>query len=339
MTWDGEVGRGLRWLHSAQLSSGELPSFATSLEDREPAWVADQLNFITALAATAVAEVDDPLATEVIDRAVRFLQVEREWPGLWRYWARTNPKVDFTPPDADDTACCSIAVALRGHRTDRNRAILQAARDEKGRFFTWLLPRGRAAGASAWWAQRDERRTATVAMRADLWGTTEADPDDIDAVVNANVCRHLGPGSDTDRSADWVAEVVGHGSGTHDKWHHAPAVLWDAVADGARRGVGPFMAARPTVLEQIEASGEQGAAPRTSYEAALMLRASLALRGPRDLCLRLADEVLAAQRADGSWPRDTCYHGGPREVFAWASEALTTAVAVGALHSAGRLAR
>ena len=30
------------------------------------------------------------------------------------------------------------------------------------------------------------------ARRLELWNTTEADPDDVDVVVNANACRYLG---------------------------------------------------------------------------------------------------------------------------------------------------
>jgi len=326
-----QVDRGLEALAALQMPTGELPSFATPLDQGEPVWVPDQLNFITALGAAAVDEIDHPTASRVVDRAVAFLQEEREGPGLWRYWSRGNAQVDFTPPDADDTACCSIAVGLRGHKTTRNIVVLESTRADDGRFHTWLLPRGRSGGMRTWWALRDERRAATKDLRTDLWDTTEAGPDDIDAVVNANVCRYLGGRPTTDDAAAWVASIVRSGTDSGDRWHRSPFALWAAVADGSRRGVAAFTKIGPLVIERItDAVGSDGMVG-TSYETGLALGALTSLGADPAVRRRLADGLAAQQGDDGCWPRDLIYFGGPREVFGWAAESLTTAVAVSAL--------
>lgn len=330
-----QVALGLEALVRLQLPTGEIPSFASPLDQGEPVWVPDQLNFITALAATALADVDHPHARGIVDRAVRFLLEEREGPGLWRYWSRSSPQVDFTPPDADDTACCSLAVHTRGHATPGNVAILEATRAEDGRFHTWLLPPPGRLGPRTWWALRDERRKATVAMRAELWATTEAEPFDIDAVVNANVCRYLGPSPLTGPAADWVASVVREGTSSGDRWHRSRFALWAAAADGGRRKIPQLAELGPVITGHIaDAAGADGSVG-TSYETGLALAALVSCDGPQDLRAHVARGLAARQGADGTWPRDICYHGGPREVFAWASEALTTAVAVGALARQG----
>lgn len=327
---DGAVEAGVRWLADAQLPSGELPAYASALGDSEPEWIEDRLNFITALAAEALAELGRPDAERIVDRAVAFVASQREPGGRWRYWSTENERVRFTPPDADDTACCSLAVALRGGRTEANRRVLRATSTPDGRFHTWLIPHGPIADLRVRWLLRDERRPVTRALREELWASTEADPDDVDGVVNANVCRYLGPVHAPEGAVRWVASIVEAGGDTHDKWHRRMPTLWASVADGARRGIGPFVEVGGSVIAQVEAWAD-ARSPRRAIDLALALLAVQRFDGPPSLVDRLADELAAAQGADGSWPREVFYFGGPDEVFGWASEALTTAYAVAAL--------
>lgn len=330
------IDRGLDWLGRAQLPTGELPSFATPLGEAGPAWTPDQLNFITALGALALAPCRDQRAEAIIDRAVQFLVEEREWPWLWRYWSTGSSSAHTTPLDVDDTACCALAVALRGHDPSRNVEVLLASTAADGRFHTWLLPRGGGNGLRVWWALRNERRGATRAMRASLWETTEASPEDIDGVVNANACRLLGPDLAPSGAVDWVSSIVESGTTTEDRWHHSPYVLWAAVADGARRGIGRFAALGPIVNERISEVVQDRGGVGSSLENALALNTLLDFDGSTETIDRLEAEVIAAQGPDGGWPRDICYFGGPKKAFAWASEALTTACSVGALARHGR---
>lgn len=330
---DAAIDRAATWLAEAQLTSGELPSYASPLDAGPPTWVPDQLNFITALAASALRRVDHPSARGVSERAVRFLLEEREGPMLWRYWARSSAQHHWTPIDADDTACCSMAVAFTGRSTTANHRVLVGSMVD-GRFPTWLLWRG-GGGWRSWWALRDERRAATRAMRAELWATTEAAADDVDAVVNANVCRYLGPAAPASATA-WLAELIRTGAEHQDRWHRSPFALWAAVADGHRRRVEAFAPLAPRIIELVADRRRADGAVGSSYETALALDALVACDAPGDLRDQLARALVERQGADGAWPRDVCYHGGPKEVFGWASEALTTAVAAGAL--AGHLA-
>jgi hypothetical protein len=329
------IPKGLAWLRAAQLPTGELPSFASALDGGAPVWVPDQLNFITALGVIALAEIEHPEARAIVDAGVRFLLEEREGPGLWRYWSRSSAQVDTTPPDADDTACCSRAVAVRGHRTSGNVAVLKATAAPDGRFHTWLIPRERAGTLRTWWALRDERRAATRAMRDELWRTTEAELDDIDAVVNANVCNYLGPQPMTCAAAEWVASIVRSGDDSGDKWHRSPYALWAAVADGSRRGITAFSDLGPLLVERISGTVRADGTVGTSYETGLALSTLITFGAPDELCRAVGDGLLAQQHDDGSWPLDVCYHGGPREVFGWASAALTSAVALRALWRLG----
>ena len=324
------IERGLDWTLSNQTPAGELVSFASPLEEPEPVWVPDSLKFITALGAVALDEIDDPRASTVVDRAVTFLRRERESCAQWRYWSQENEQYDFTPPDADDTACASLAVATRGDRTRSNVGVLLANRDDRGRFYTWLVPRGRL-GPRTGWAMRDELRGAVRRRREELWATTEAERDDVDGVVNTNVIRYLGRRA-PDAAVRWVRSIVEDGA-EHDcdKWHRNPFTLYAAVADARRRGVESFSSVGPVVVRRVT-NRIDGGTVGSAMDDALALLALQGFEGAPSAQDELARSLLRTQSDDGSWGRSIFYYGGPREVFGWASEALATAWALQALH-------
>ena len=328
-TSSSSVDRALAWLAGVQAPTGELPAWASPLDVAVPSWTLDPLNFITALAAVALDAIDHPRAAAIVDAAVAFVVCERQQNGLWRYWASTNDQTGFTPADADDTACCSLAASLRGHDPTRNIALLLANRDRAGRFRTWFVPRGRGGlrlRAALW----DERSRSVRRERAALWETTEAEPGDVDAVVNANVCRYLGPAAPA-AAARWVVDEIRAGNEIGaDKWHRNATTLYLSVADGARRGVPEFTDAEGAIVDRIAGAWALGRieAPLDRAQAALALQAYGA--APAVLG-ELLDALESTQTREGCWERSVFYYGGPKELFGWGSEALTTAYAAAAL--------
>lgn len=327
------IGAGLDRLLDEQAPTGELLSVASPLDGAgspvEGGWVPDTLKFITALVVLALDEVADPRAVELVDRAVGFLRRERESMAQWRYWSSDNDQFWLTPPDADDTACCAMAVATRGDRTRANRALLRANRDGSGRFYTWLLPRG-SFDPRVWWGTRDEVRSIVRARRRELWETTEAEPDDVDVVVNANVARYLGRSAPAE-VVDWICSVVEAGDERNaDKWHRNRTTLYASIADGDRRGVPGYGRIAATIVGRIEAEVADGG-PDAALDRAFLLLAAQQFGAPAPVRAALARRLVDTQLDDGSWEPSIFYYGGPKEVFGWASTALSTACAVAAL--------
>jgi hypothetical protein len=332
---DHAVDTALAWLTEHQRPSGELPSYASALGSGPEEWIPDTLNFITALGALALDDVDDPRATGIVDRAVHFLRAEVERGDLWRYWSRESDQHDYTPPDADDTACCSMAVARRGVSTTRNVRLLVDNRDEQGRFRTWFVHH-RSSSLPFRWATREEWLPRVRRRRAELWANSEAEPGDVDGVVNANVVRYLGPDRAPAAAVEWVVELVESGlEGRCDKWHRNPTTAWAAVADGWRTGVAAFRPLAPIVvgriLDRLDATEPFGPALDTAQALVALRSFSAAADVPTSAIDLLSDQLVGSQRPDGSWDRSVFFYGGPDEVFGWASEALSTAVAVRAL--------
>lgn len=329
----------LDWLVAHQTSSGEVSCWSTSLSAGPPTWSRDSLCFVTALVAATLDEIDDPRASRIVDRAIAFLRSERETAAQWRYWAGSHRLHDLTPPDADDTACCSMAVARRGDDTEANVALLLAHRDPDGRFHTWLTPRRDVRDPRAWWGMRGELTPRSRRARRELWAGTEADAGDVDLVVNANVCRYLGPDRAPPEAVRWIVQTIraGH-EGTADKWHRNRFTAYASVADGARRGILPFGEVATTIATRVDASVRPDGTVGSALDTAHALLALQALDRAPGLQHRLAQGLIDTQHPDGHWERSVFYHGGPSESVGWASEALTTACAAAALaHGAGVL--
>jgi hypothetical protein len=103
------------------------------------------------------------------------------------------------------------------------------------------------------------------------------------------------------------------------------------MADGLRRGLEQFGRVGPTIVERISSRLGDGSGAPTGLDCAQMLLAVQGFDGPRELREDLSERLVEMQGTDGSWPRSVFYYGGPKEVFGWASEALSTAYAIQAL--------
>jgi hypothetical protein len=321
--WEaGPVGSAIAWLLVTQTADGDVPSYSSSLLE-EPDWQPDRPNFITALCVLALDDVAAPELDGFRDRARAYLLRQREPGGRWRYWSSTSPLHDYTPQDADDTACCAMALGEGPAAVDL--AVLLANRDGRGRFYTWFVPHGDVRSLRHRWALRAERTTAVLERRSVLWENSEAEPDDVDVTVNANVVRMLGASTAPVGAVEWIASVVEAGTEVEeDKWYRSRTALYRSVAVARFAGLRDLIVARLT--DEI---GPDGC--RDDLERADALRVLRLLDAPGSAIRRFADDLLDRQRPDGSWDRSICYFGGPQESFAFASEALSTAAAVGAL--------
>jgi hypothetical protein len=317
------------WLAAEQKASGEFPSFSSRLIEAQD-WQPDSVNFVTALTSLALEGVDLPQTTAMRERSAGYLLGEREVAGLWRYWAKAAALHDYTPPDADDTACCSLAVGSRAGTA--NQRILLANRDPQGRFYTWMIPRSEIRSLSYRWAIRSERSTTARARRVELWENSEASPSDVDVTVNANVIRYLGPRLAPVAAVEWVASVVEAGTEVEeDHWYRSRTSLYRSVALSARDGIERFAGLRNLIISRLVEDAASGGF-RSDLELADALRVLRLFDADPEDCLVLAKMLLQRQLPEGCWERSICYYGGPQESFGWASEALSTATAIGALH-------
>lgn len=294
------VDRALEFLRRRQGADGEFVAQLWRV-GRDPATsVRDRSVFITACVLYALRHV--PAGQDMAGAAVGFLIREMRAPGVWSYWtAASGKRID---PDLDDTAL--ISFLLKRHHPHialgSNVEAILAARDDAGLFRTWIRPGCR--------------------------------PNDVDAVVNANVVLHLGERPETAAACAFLRECVRAGAGSY--WYYVDdSALHYAVSRAAFHGVGALRDVQAVLvaraLERQQTDGSFGDELCTAWTISTLVNAEA---DGGDAVARAVAWLLARQRAHGGWRCVPAFTGpeppGPR-LFLWGSEELTTAACVEAL--------
>lgn len=326
---DRAIARGVAFLETGQLASGEIPIYATTDPTLAERATLDPSVFPTAIAALALAPC--PEAAQVRARACRFLLDEMDRNHLWRHWTRDHEQARSLPADVDDTSCASAALAAEGAAV-ANRDILLANRRGDGLFHTWIIPRLRWTGAAH--ARATLPRLAHLPTLYLFFRRTSAAPGDVDAVVNANALFYLRDFDGRQAVIDHLQAVLRSGNEAGcDKWYENRFAIVYFLSRALRAGGAE---AETLVVERLEAGP-----PANAMESAFAACARLDWGLPPGDAEMAA--LLAKQIPDGSWPRVALYHGGRERradgTFAprhpdtphWGSEALTTAFCLEAL--------
>ncbi len=303
------IEKGIAFLESAQLPSGEIPIETSPTPEMSGECVRDPVVFPAALAARALSIT--PSAARVRSRAVEFLLREMEPDGLWRYPSSEHPGHDYIPLDVDDTSIASAALAAAGRRFPNNRALLLANRARRGLFKTWIV---------RWWPH--PRKTYR------FFRDSTAELGDVDAVINANVVIYLGMCEETRPAiAHMLAVLRANGEMMSTKWYESRFTVWYFFSH-ALHEIAPE--AGEMIVPRVES-----ATPRNVLELALAASTLLLWNRAPDV-----QPLLDAQLPSGAWPRASFYHGGLKRISPnefqstppwWGSEALTTVLAVEAL--------
>jgi hypothetical protein len=327
------IARGLAFCSTRQLPHGEFTTLIGSdLDLSDGVW--DSSVFVTATVLSSL-EFVGGAAVPLIDRGLDFLESEREPGGLWRYYSSRQFKHTRIPPDLDDTCCVSLVLRRHGRPVPRNRRYILANRDADGRFGTWMIPTAhtgmlfrvtRAIGD--WRAARRKPPMPEKHRRSERFRnpTDPVAPGEIDPVVNANVIAYLGDAPDTTRAIDYVNQAIVKGGDAIRSFYYPNSLaLYYAVARAFRLGVTRFTEARQVCIDASRRQIEAHASPLTiALGVAVLLSFD-----PTSTAVPLGvNQLLASQRDDGSWPRETFYRGYAEF---WGSEELTTGFCLEAL--------
>jgi len=303
------IEKGVAFLESAQLPSGEIPIETSPTPEMSGDCVRDPVVFPAALAARALSITSS--AARVRSRALDFLLREMEPDGLWRYPSSEHPGHDHIPLDVDDTSIASAALLAAGREVPDNRRFLLANRNRSGLFRTWIV---------RWWPH--PRKIYR------FFRHTTAEVGDVDAVINANVVIYLGDCEETRSAiAHMLAVLRANGEMMSTKWYESRFTVWYFFSH-ALREIAPE--AGEMIVPRIEA-----ATPRNALDLALAASTLLLWNRAPDV-----QPLIDAQLPSGAWPRAGFYHAGLKRISPnefqptppwWGSEALTTVLAVEAL--------
>ncbi len=335
---DAAIKRGIEFLRKNQLPSGEFKTLvakdtALAVEARH-----DSSPFATAHIVSNLASCHIEELTPIIQRAAKFLSSQRLTCGLWKFWAKNHPGFWDIPADMDDT--CVVSLALRDAKVDIRQSIevLTGNIDERGRFFTWIQrrPVHKRKILSLWILLPIAK---SVLGREGFFQTGEARRDDIDAVVNANVVRHLAchPGATT-RAVEWLWQVIqSRREEAEDRYYQNEFALYYSIARALQDNVTAFSRFKTTMQNRIlNRINEDGSIGQTIQDTALAAVALVAVGAPREVFERTVLFLLSQQQQDGSWPTHSYYYGGWSRDLCWGSQELTAGFCLEALLKAAK---
>lgn len=298
------IEKGVAFLESAQLPSGEIPIEISPTPEMSGDCVRDPVVFPAALAARTLSIT--PSAARVQSRTLDFLVREMHPDGLWRHPSSDKPQHYDTPLDVDDTSIASVALLAAGREVPDNRRFLLANRNRSGLFRTWIV---------RWWPH--------PILTYRFFRYTTAEVGDVDAVVNANVVIYLGDCEETRPAIEHMLEVLrANREMKSTKWYESRFTVWYFFSH-ALREIAPE--AGNMIVPRVKA-----AAPSNALELAVATSTLLLWDRAPDV-----QPLIESQLPSGAWPRAGFYHYGiqnsqPTPPW-WGSEALTTVFAVEAL--------
>ena len=301
------IARGLAFLESTLDENGAWHCIRFNLARPEVPRHFERPPFVSALCALALEGCAEPRAKAICTATREYLVQTMEHPGLWRYYLHL-------PQDLDSTALGGMVV--RSHpwiALERNVPRLLANRDDDGLFMTWILA-------------PDEPDVAPGFR-------IEADP-----VVNANVIAYLGDRAETRDAQRWLTTLIMEDDVEgKSKWYPDTVTVYYATTRAMVRARPALERLRPLLADRIlglrDVQGRFGNVLHTAQAVSALHNVGSLDRIDKG---RVAQELLGAQRQDGSWPEllafgDQALQWGAIGQIGHGSESVTSAFCIEAL--------
>jgi len=324
------TAQALAFLRRRQLPNGQFDMRMGAQLRSSADGVSDPCTFATAVIVYSLGFSGTAEASEIIARALPFLQAELLPYGVWKYWTAEHPRSPAMPPDVDDTACISHTLRRHGLEVPDNRRLLAANRDRRGRFYTWLAPRlaPPPLNVDHWRVVRAQLRTRGRSRA--FWTNNDLSPKDVASVVNANVLLYLGDCSATAGVSDYLRDVLrGYREVDSDQWYRSRFAFYYAVSRCAYAGIRSVEPLIGVIVERMLAAARpDGSIGADALDTAQALCA-LQNCGRSETAIDAAVEfLLSAQLAGGGWPIAPFYFGGDMQ---FGSEEVVTGFSLEAL--------
>ena len=335
------IERGLAYIFTRQLASGEFPSYITRNSQCNDLHV-DSTIFPTALLGISLKEIKrsfPSLQSQTMDYCLENIEnylLANQWhPNVWHFWNKTSFYFNFQPPDIDDTVCASTFLKDSHPSVGENTYLFYFLGHQKGLYKTWLVPRLR--NLFSYHGILYNWRFKIGPIRAFKFFTMGvASYHDTDIAVQANILDYLGQCEETERIIRYLQEFIVANKPYRDKWYHRELFFLYTISRCISNGVHfnePFcihLAQRITDFWD-EKKGIYG---RDILDNAL---AVIALRNIKQEVFPISiQSIYNAQLASGGWDNFTIYVGGykARKVntyWGWACDSLTSMYCIEAL--------
>lgn len=327
------IAQGIDFLYAMQLPSGTFRIFFSPHPLLEENCKPDHSTFQTAQISYCLNFTESEKAGEIVSKAIRFLLGEMQDGGVWRYTCSPNP--DYLPPDVDDTACISFLLKQHGISLPDNTGVMLGNRASQGLFYTWILPRLTWTTDMSYWRVA-LRQVLKLRQLYRFFRVTECKPNDLDAVVNANVLYYLGERPETRPIIGTLIQIIeDQAEETCDKYYGSRFTFYYFLSRNHAAGIRAFEPVRDTIVGRIKSYARpDGVIGNHILHTALAACALMDWQDWKDHSTVLDGAIQAILRARGSrggWQTFPFYFSGRLKKLAWGSEEITTGFCLEAL--------
>ncbi len=323
---ENSISRAIDFLVSNQLPDGEFKTYVARGNNPKKEYKFDSTVFNSSLVLYSLSFLATPQVEKMRSKALNFLEAEMESTGTWRFWSSKNPSRRIIPPDMDDTCCISFILKKYG-KAPKNLDLILGSRNKQGLFYTWFLPNfSNLRTTPTFWF----RSLLETPIRFMFWRKTEADRDDIDGGVNANVLLYLGENEDTKPAIDYLIDITLNGKEEScDKWYLTKFPFYYLLSRAYFNGIESLGVVKSKVIETL-AEREKDLLSNP-LDAALAACTMLNFGYSSPLLDKIIKLLIKEQEEDGAWVRIALYYGGPKKYYGWGSRELTTGFCIESL--------
>lgn len=327
------IQKGVKYLHQHQLPNGEFCCYTSWSDDRMRVAIYESSVFPTSLIGYSLINLSHiPEVKEMHERLAGFLQYQTMRGGVWPHFTSWTPLYKVCPPDVDNTSCASKLLQALNKDYPDNRKLLSLNRSKSGLFYTWFTLRFNWVWNKDYWLLC-LREFKYPIMSLLFWKNVEAQRNDIDAVVNANVLFYLGLNGDTKTIISYLINVIENNQEDNcDLWYRNPFTIYYFFSRNYKILSKELEAIRKPINDRIRNTARaNGSFGVSTLDTALGIIALINL-GYRGCEVKEAVKfLLNSQEEYGEWPRWALFYGGPKKATCYGSEELVTAFCIEAL--------
>lgn len=330
---ENSIEKGLYYLENHQYPNGEFCCYIAQDVDLQKDCLPDTSIFATTLICNSLLSLQEyPAIQPMLGKAGWLIKSHQLRGGVWDYYTGWHRLYKIVPPDVDDTVFASQLLNTLNIEFTNNIPQLLSNRNRKGLFYTWFLPRVSAKGNKTHWLI-GFRMLKSLFKCMLMYRYIGCKPNDVDAVVNANVLYYLGYNEKTAPIIPYLISIVDNELENNcDNWYHNPFAFYYFVSRNYTHC--------PVMLEPIKQKmtnrilstiGPNGCMKNSSLDTALGIVSLLNINYTGGELEKAISYLISEQYKTGEWQRKALYHGGTTGKGTFGSEELTTGFCLEAL--------
>lgn len=334
LDFDNVIKSGLKYLDEHQFPNGEFASYLSGDIAMKEWTMPDSNIFFTGLIGLCLADIDKPLAHHITDKTIPFLKYQMNTGQVWNYFTKSHPLHGICPDDVDDTATISALFISKGiWEKSYNKEILLANRNKAGLFYTWYVLRFEFKRNKIYW-----RITLAALLRPIkhlfFWLNTEANRNDVDGVVNANVLYCLGDIPETQPVINLINTIIKEEKEANcDLWYRDTSHVYYHFSKNYAKGIKKLEPIVNPIIQRILSKAQpDGRLGETILDTAWNICSLINLDYSGIKLEQAVIYLIQCQATAGYWPRQIAFWGGPKLLVGWGSEELSTAFCLEAIH-------